>query len=219
MGAELNQLGLQLKGATEFDSLFGADPGIGDALESLLSELTVRPSWKRFAEAAGKLSGSDREDLTTLGKRFADLVQDEEVDRSAGDGLLARFRYRMAVLEEVVADSSGPSLEYLRSFEEVDQLVTVVASFIQRLIIETSLETLVPARFDLGDAPELLPVDVLVLSLDGFIEPGEVALVQPATGSAGLVLPQKITFSLPDLSGGRPLEAQIVGQFLPLDSA
>ena len=52
---ELNQLGLQLKGATEFDSLFGADPGIGDALESLLSELTVRPSWKRFAEAAGEL--------------------------------------------------------------------------------------------------------------------------------------------------------------------
>jgi hypothetical protein len=216
---ELNQLGLQLKGATEFNSLFGADPGIGDALESLLSELAVRPSWKRFAQAAGTLSPSDREELTALGKRYAEMVRDEEVDRLAGDGLFARFEYRMAVLEEVVADSSGLSLEYLRSFEEVDQLITVVASFIQRLIIDTSLETLVPARFDLGDAPELIPVDLLVPSLGGFIEPGEVALVEPPRGQAGLVLPQKINFSLQDLSGGRPLEAQLVGYFVPLDSA
>src|SRR3954453_4115705 len=74
--------------------------------------------------------------LTTLGKEFAALVHPEIVAKEAGDLLLTRHEYRVAVREGLVERSSGGARAYLRAFEDVDHLLTMVASFMARMIMK-----------------------------------------------------------------------------------
>lgn len=207
----LKQPSLQLCEPAEFDSLFGSQPGIAAPLAALLADLQERPSWQRFSAAHQALDSSDREQLGDLGKTFAKAVSLEEVRRHSGDGLLAHYQYRLAVLEETLATSSGAAAEYLNAFEEVDQLITIVASYMQKLIVDRGLLAVVPERMDLGFGAEVIPVDLYCDTVEDFFEPGEAILVETSSELRGIAYPETINFSL-----NADVAARIAGQFVRL---
>jgi hypothetical protein len=207
---ELSLQGLQFKDAAEIDGLFKTSGKVAEPLRGLLAGLTEMATWKRFESATADLHDADRQELTELGRRFGELVAGEVVDMEGGEFVIARHQYRMAVLEEVVASASERVLEYFRAFEEVDQLISVLASFMQTLIIRSELPTLRPQRVDFGAGLDVVAVGLLDPSFEPAIHPGVAILIEPEAGSRGVVFPEELNFSL----GGSNAATRITGMFV-----
>jgi hypothetical protein len=107
---------------------------------------------------------------------------------------MARFQYRLAELETIVNSAEGAVAEYLSAFEAVDELITVVAAFIETLVTSAALLEVEPYRMDVGQGDDLRPVELAVRGDDPFHSPGAVLLVRgPHAMMSGVVYPTAIT--------------------------
>jgi hypothetical protein len=140
------------------------------------------------------LSEDHRRTLSELSKQFAARVEDDAVTEAAGDLLIARFQYRVAELEMIVSSAEGAVAEYLSAFEAVDELMTVVAAFIETLLTSAALLEGAPYRMDVGQGEDLRPVELAMRGDDPFHSPGIVLLVRgPHPMVSGVVYPTAIT--------------------------
>ncbi len=173
---ELSKLRLETQGPPDLTKV-GSEAESAETLHELARTLERRPTWSAFSDAQSVLSKEDRKHLSQLSKDFRAAVADDIVDREAGDLILARYRYRIAVLEEHVASASGRTLDYLRAFEEVDELITFVAGLMQTVLIDGGIAKITADRIDLGHGLDLIPADVLVRPDNPFLNPGEVVCI------------------------------------------
>jgi hypothetical protein len=194
----------------------GGSDDCADLLNELVAALADRQAWRRFADSRGALSDSDRGTLAELGRRFAEAVEEDAVFEHAGDRVMAQYEYRMAVLEEHVASAAGSVLAYLRAFEDVDQLISIVAAFLQTVIVREQLVSVVPERIDLGEGGEVVPVDLLIRPDHPLLNPGEMMFVDGPPAPNGLVYPEGIQHSWGRLDDPEGSTAQIEGKFIPL---
>lgn len=211
--SELSRLGLQLAGAPDMTKLGGADD-CAELLVELAGELANRHTWRRFAETQRALSESDRTTLSELGARFSAAVTEDAVVQHAGSRLMAQYEYRMAVLHEQVASSSERVLRYLRAFEAVDELITVVAAFMQTLIVSEQLVSVHPERIDLGQGDDVAPVSLLLRPGHPLLNPGEVISVQGPPPPDGIVYPKALKHSWGKLDDPGSSTTRIDGRFL-----
>ena len=190
---ELRQLGLQLQSAPDM-SVMGGEDDCGEQIGACLNALQLRPEWGRFADARSALSGTDFASLSTLGKGFAERVSDTSIDEAAGELLIDRFRYRTAVLKDVVASCSGAVAEYLTAFEALDELMAFLVSFMETLMTSDGLLEVTPYRMDVGAGPGLRSVVLATRGDAPLHNPGEVLQAQgPHPSMTGLVYPTAIT--------------------------
>lgn len=215
---ELTELDLQQAGPPDMTKLGGTDD-CAEQFNGLVVRIGQRESWRRFADSGKALSKSDLAALTDVGNRFADAVADDVVVQQAGNRLFAQFEYRMAVLEDHVRSTSGAVLDYLRAFEEVDQLISIVAAYMQTLIVNERLLSVAPERIDLGEGGEILPVNLLVRPDDPFLNPGEVMMIEGPPAPHGLVYPEGVQHAWGRLDDPGGSTATIEGKFISLCSA
>lgn len=206
---ELARIGIQQKEAHELDGLFEAPGGIGGLLSRLATQARDRPSWQRFISASAALDPDDKRRLSDLNKEFRARTLEEVVHAESGELMIANYRYRRAVLTEMVGSCEGRVLEYLRSFEEVDELITLIATTIEVVIMESKLTRLEMRRLDLGLGLEARPFQGLADLTEGFLEPGTPILATAAGGIEGVAYPTTLTISFDG-------EARLEGKFFPL---
>jgi hypothetical protein len=206
---ELARIGIQQKDGHQLDGLFEAPGGIGGLLTQLARQARDRPSWQRFIAASAALDPDDRQRLSDLNRDFRARTVEEVVDAESGELMMANYQYRQAVLAEMVGSCEGRVLEYLRSFEEVDELITLIATTIEVVIMQSELTRLEMRRLDLGMGLEARPFQGLADLTEGFLEPGVPVLVNAAGGIEGLVYPTTLTMSFDG-------EARLQGKFFAL---
>jgi hypothetical protein len=203
--ADLRRLGLQRMGPPPMNSLGGAD--LVDGQRQLRRELKQQKAWQRFVSAHEALTGADRESLSQLGKAFSALVRPDVVEREAGDLLIARHQFRRRQLEHVVTETRGRVREYLDAFEDVDLLITILASFIGTFVVNNGLEEVTPIRLALKGPGDIRDVDFVVSGDNPFLNPSEVLVMStPDPGASGVVYPTAITHKwgrLDDPEGSR----------------
>jgi hypothetical protein len=189
---ELRQLGLQLQGPPSMADLGGGD---AQSLQAdLLDALKERPAWTGFAAAYAALSQADLAALAELGRQFVTRVSDDAVDDGAGAYSLARYQYRDAVLAEIVTQAQGSVAEYLQAFEAADELITIVAAFLETVITTDQLLEVEPYRMAVGAGADVRSVDLAVRGDDPMLNPGETLLVRgPHELLTGIVYPTAIT--------------------------
>jgi hypothetical protein len=210
---QLSDIGLQQRGPPDMTKLGGSDD-CAELLNELAAGLAQSQAWRQFAGARAALSDADRAALTEVGKRFAGQVTKDAVVGHAGSRLKAQYDYRMAVLEEHVRSTSGAVLRYLRAFEKVDELISIVAAFMQTIIVRQQPASVAPERIDLGRGSEVVRVNLLIRPGRPFLKPGEVIVVDGPPAPKGLVLPERLQYS-----GGRPNDpnsskTQVEGKFV-----
>jgi hypothetical protein len=125
-----------------------------------------------------------------------------------------QYQYRMAILEEHVSSTDGAVLEYLRAFEEVDDLISIVAAFIQTLIVHGELVSASPERIDLGSGGEVVPVNLLIRPDLPRLNPGEVITVGGAPVPDGVVRIEELQHSWTRLDDPGSSKLQITGSFV-----
>jgi cell fate (sporulation/competence/biofilm development) regulator YmcA (YheA/YmcA/DUF963 family) len=205
---DLARTGIQQKEGHQLDGLFEAPGGIGGLLTRLVNQARDRPSWRRFISASAALDPDDKRRLSDLNKEFRTRTREEVVDAESGELMMANYQYRQAVLAEMVGSCEGRVLEYLRSFEEADELITLIATTIEAVIMESKLTRLEMRRLDLGRGLEARPFQGLANLKEGFLEPGTPVLVN-AAGIEGVVYPTTLTMSFDG-------EARLQGKFFAL---
>jgi cell fate (sporulation/competence/biofilm development) regulator YmcA (YheA/YmcA/DUF963 family) len=205
---DLARTGIQQKEGHQLDGLFEAPGGIGGLLTRLANQARDRPSWRRFIAASAALDPDDKGRLSDLNKEFRARTREEVVDAESGELMMANYQYRQAVLAEMVGSCEGRVLEYLRSFEEVDELITLIATTIEAVIMESKLTRLEMRRLDLGRGLEARPFQGLANLKESFLEPGTPVLVN-AAGIEGVVYPTTLTMSFDG-------EARLQGKFFAL---
>lgn len=203
---ELARIGIQQKEGHELDSLFETPGGIGGPLTRLAGQARERPSWQRFISAAAALDPDDKKRLSEVSKGFRERTLEDVVEAESGDLMMANYQYRQAVLAEMVGSCEGRVLEYLRSFEEVDELITLIATTMEVVIMESRLTRLELRRLDLGPGLESRPFLGLADLTEGFLEPGEPLFVTAAGGTQGVAYPTTLNMSF---NG----EARLEGKF------
>jgi hypothetical protein len=156
----------------------GSGEDYTELLRELASALKERESWRRFAAARYAMSEEDWNALNELSARFAERVKHEVVDAEAGHLLLDRFTYRMSELERAVASAEGAVREYLLGFEAVHELITVLAGFLETVIIKGYLPLIVPYRMDIGPGDDLHQVELATFGDDPFHRGGGVLFVK-----------------------------------------
>jgi len=78
--------------------------------------------------------------------------------------------------------------QYLAAFEAIHELITVVAGFMETLIIKGHLPLVTPYRMDIGPGQNLRLAELATLGDDPFHNGGGVLFVQgPDEGSQGLL--------------------------------
>jgi hypothetical protein len=189
---ELRQIGLQLQGPPSMAVLGGGDlRTLQGALHAAVRE---RDAWVAFEAAHAALSEADVRALRQLAKEFRVLVRDDVVEEAAGALSLTRFQYRTAVLEEIVQRSDKVAATYLRAFEDLNELLTVVAAFMETLIARGDLLAVEPHRLALGAGSDLRPINFVIKGGDPMLQPGETLLMKtPDNNASGVVYPTDIT--------------------------
>lgn len=192
--AEIERLIVGLGGAPPDLTNLGGSADGDQELESLAQALIRRPTWQRFVAARHLLDEHDVRLLGEMGQAFERDVRDEVVDREAGARSQARFEYRMARLEEVVSSATGSIRQYLDAFEEVHDLITVIAGLIETLVTSDGLQPLSPYRMDVGDGDDLRPVTLAASVANAFINCGQAVFI-PALEGAGecFVYPRSVS--------------------------
>jgi hypothetical protein len=154
----------------------------------LAAKLKERDSWRRFEAARYAMSEEDWTALIRLSSRFSERVKHEVVDAEAGHYLTERFAYRMSELTRAVESAEGRVSEYLVSFEATHELITVVAGFMETLIIKGHLPLIEPYRMDIGPGQDLRRAELATFGDDPFHNGGGVLLVSgPDEASQGLL--------------------------------
>jgi hypothetical protein len=189
---EMRRLGLQLQDVPSMAALGGGD--CRDQILNLLYALQERPAWRRFAAARETLTEADHQALSQASRKLSERTKDQSLDEEAGDYLLARYQRREAVLEEVVTGTHGRVAEYLRAFEAIDELITVVAAVVDASVTSDGLLGVHPYRMDVGAGDDLRAVELAVVGDSPMHNPGEVLVVEgPHPALSGVVYPIAIT--------------------------
>lgn len=191
---EIEGLTVKLGGAPPDLANLGGSADGAQELEALAQTLFRRPTWKRFVDARHLLEERDMRLLDEMGHAFEHDVRDEVVDQEAGSRSQARFEYRMARLEELVSSVAGPVRQYLDAFEEVHDLITVLAGLVETLVASDGLQPLGPYRMDVGDGDDLRPVTLAADVANPFINCGQAVFI-PALEGAGecFVYPRSVS--------------------------
>lgn len=195
--AEMEGVTVGLGGAPpDLTNLGGVADGDKE-LEALAQALIRRPTWQRFIAARNSLDGNAMLLLEELGQTFERDVRDEIVDEEAGSRSQARFEYRMARLEELVASTDGNVRQYLDAFESVHDLVTVIAGLIESLVVSDGLEPLSPYRMDVGAGDDLRPVTLAAEAGNPFINCGQALFIPALEGTAEcFVYPRSVSTNI-----------------------
>jgi hypothetical protein len=209
----LSRLGLHQTGPPDMTKLGGSDD-CAELLYELVAELAQREAWRQFADAQAALSDADRAILTEVGKRFAAEVTKDAVVEHAGSRRKAQYEYRMAVLEEHVASTSGAVLKYLHAFERVDELISIVAAFMQTVIVRHQLASVAPEQMDLGQGGEVVEVNLLLAPDRPFLIPGEVMVVDDPPAPKGLLYPESFQHFWRSANDPNSSRAQVAGKFI-----
>lgn len=209
--AEIRRMGLQLQPWPTMTALGGGD--LSGLLSDVYAALRVRESWLAFDEAAAALTADDVSALGPLGKEFSALIRPEAVNAEAGDLLLPRHAYRVAALQETVDRATGRVGAYLRAFEDVDELITIVASFMGTQIKNGHLMEMVPRRMALGGGGDVRDVDLVVAGDLPFLSPTEtIVLLTGDETVGGVVYPTSITHKWGRLDDPEASRMVIVGR-------
>jgi hypothetical protein len=159
-----------------------------DLLRELAGGLKERDSWIRFTAARDAMGEPDWDALNRISSDFSARVKREVVDAEAGHYLVDRFAYRMRELRRAVESTDGQVRQYLAAFEAVHELITVVAGFMETLIIKGHLPLITPYRMDIGSGNDLRRAELATLGDDPFHSGGGVLFVQgPDECSQGLL--------------------------------
>jgi hypothetical protein len=159
-----------------------------ELLHELAGGLKERDSWRRFEAARNEMSEQDWAALNKISSDFSQRVKQEVVDAEAGHYLTERFAYRMSELDRAVESAEGQPREYLASFAATHELITVVAGFMETLIIKGHLPLITPYRMDIGPGRDLRRAELATFGDDPFHSGGGVLFVEgPDEGSQGLL--------------------------------
>ena len=184
---EIRTLGLRPDSPPDMTRLGGGE-NMGALLRELAGALRERVCWQRLEAARYAMGDDDWAALNELSARFSERVTDEVVDAEAGDYTVERFAYRMRELRAVVEASEGAVRDYLTAFEATHDLITVLAGFMETLIIKGYLPLIEPYRMDIGPGDELRQAELATLGDDPFHEGGGVLYVEgPGPASQGLL--------------------------------
>jgi hypothetical protein len=183
---EIRALQFQPDKPPQLSRLGGED--FTELLRELAAGLKERDSWRRFAAARSAMSEQDWTALSQLSSSFSKRVKQEVVDAEAGHYLTERFAYRMSELHRAVESANGQVHEYLVSFEATHELITVVAGFMETLIIKGHLPLIEPYRMDIGPGQDLRRAELATFGDDPFHSGGGVLFVRgPDKSSQGLL--------------------------------
>lgn len=174
---EMRSLEFAPESPPNMERLGGAD-NFTDLLKELAEALGRRESWKRFKTARYAMGEKDWTALKGLSANFSKLMKNDVVNAEAGSYLVEKFAFRMRELTRLVSTSEGAVGDYLTSFEAVHQLITVVAGFMETLIIDGHLPLVEPYRMDIGPGLELRQVEIATRGDDPFQRGGEVLYVR-----------------------------------------
>jgi hypothetical protein len=178
-----------------FDELGGDHDACRELLLATASCLERRTSWQRFAAAQEALSEADVRMLIEGNKQFAARMRPQEVNLVTDRGVGADLRYREAVLHELIVSAEGAVGEYLEAFELVDQLITVIAAYLQALAIRAELPVVEPRRMDLEPHADLRPVELAGNDIKSSYGPTGVFYVRgPLPELSGIVYPFEVEF-------------------------
>jgi hypothetical protein len=159
-----------------------------DLLRELANALRESESWRRFEAARFAMSEEDWTALKGVSADFYERMKKDVVNAEAGHYLVEKFAYRMRELTRVVSGADGAVGEYLAGFEAIHQLITVVAGFMETLIIKGHLPLIEPYRMDIGPGLDLRQVELATSGDDPFQRGGEVLFVRgPDVSSQGLL--------------------------------
>jgi cell fate (sporulation/competence/biofilm development) regulator YlbF (YheA/YmcA/DUF963 family) len=184
---EMRSLGFAPDTPPNMDGL-GGTTDFTDLLRELADALKESESWRRFEVARYAMSDEDWVALKELSASFYERMKKDVVNAEAGHYLVEKFAFRMRELTSVVSAAEGAVGEYLASFEAVHQLITVVAGFMETLIIKGYLPLIEPYRMDIGPGLDLRQVELATIGDDPFQRGGEVLFVRgPAVSSQGLL--------------------------------
>ena len=112
----------------------------------------------------------------------------------AGEFVYPDHAYRMAALAAVMAATEGSVRAYLEAFETIDELLTVIASLMQTIVVSDGLLVVTPHRLDLGKPGDLRPVVLETRNDAPFHAPGQLLMVEgPAPAFSGLVYPMSLS--------------------------
>jgi hypothetical protein len=212
--AELRRLGLQFLDPPPLDMLDGKGDLV-EAQKDLHAAIRERASWARFRGAAMALSAPDLAELKSVSTAFRDSVRPDRVAEAAGGLLLAGYEFRAAALRECVDRTTGSVREYLDAFEQVDELITVVASVAATVALKGGLVEAVAKRMALGSAGDLRDIDVAVNGDDPMMAPGEAVIVTTQESSLrGVTYPTRITHKWGRLDDPSNARMVLKGRFL-----
>jgi cell fate (sporulation/competence/biofilm development) regulator YlbF (YheA/YmcA/DUF963 family) len=184
---ELRTLGFAPDTPPNMDGL-GGTTNCTDLLIELAAALKESESWRRFEAARYAMSEEDWAALKELSARFYERMKKEVVNAEAGHFLVEKFAFRMRELTRAVSAAEGAVGDYLAGFEAVHQLITVVAGFMETLIIKGYLPLIDPYRMDIGAGLDLRQVELAAIGDNPFQRGGEVLFVRgPDVSSQGLL--------------------------------
>lgn len=182
---------LQRNSPPELDALGGDYCACAELLLDTARHLQERLAWRRLAAARDELSDADVRTLIELNNQFAARLRPHEVDARIRPG--EQHTYAEAVLNELIVTSEGAVGEYLAAFEVVDQLITVVAAYLQGFAFKGKIPVIEPRRMDLGPDADLRPVEVADDGIPSTYGPEGVFYVRgPLPELSGVVYPLEI---------------------------
>lgn len=126
---QLLQCGLQTMACPPGASFLGLpERDVQSATTSLVLALENTPEWSAYEELSAQLTGEDRTALLAARREVEERLSPTKVDQFEPIRMARRERYRIDQVNEVVQTMTGRARDFADAFEQVDDLIDLVAN-------------------------------------------------------------------------------------------